>query len=185
MKNALLLHGTSNDRTRNWLPWLEKKLEDKGYTVWVPNLPNADRPNIERYNKYIFSNWKFDTDSVIVGHSSGAVEVLGLLDSLPDNIVLKKAILVAGFTTDLNYDAVREMFVTPFDYRKIKKKAEKFIFFHSDNDPYVPLWHGEKLRDELGGELIILKGQAHFSTTTYPGDKYLEFPELLEKILWN
>ena len=79
--------------------------------------------------------------------------------------------------------ALGELFVDPLDWKEIKKKAKHFVLLHSDNDPYVPLWHGEKLRDLLEGKLTLIKGQAHFSTTTYPGDKYLKFPELLEKIL--
>jgi len=183
MKNVLLLHGTANDHTRNWLPWLKKQLEKKGYNVWVPDLPNADTPNIKRYNSFIFPKWKFDNDSIIIGHSSGAVAVLGILENLPIDIHIHKAILVAGFTDDLHYDAVKEMFIKPFDYTKIKSRAKKFVFFHSDNDPFVPFRHGEKLQKFLGGELIMMKDQAHFSTTTYPGNKYLTFPALLEKVL--
>jgi hypothetical protein len=183
MKNALLLHGTANDHTRNWLPWLKLELEHRGYKVWVPDLPIADKPNIERYNKFIFPKWTFDKDSIIVGHSSGAVAILGILEQLPKKVKINKAILVAGFIEDLQPDFLKELFMKPFDYKKIKSKASKIVLFHSDNDPYVPLWHGKKLRDFLCGELIVMNGQAHFSTTTYPGNKYLQFPELLEKIL--
>ena len=55
MKNALILHGTANDATRNWIPWLKKELENRNYRVWAPNLPGAETPNIERYNQFIFS----------------------------------------------------------------------------------------------------------------------------------
>lgn len=183
MKNVLILHGTDSNPYRNWSPWLKKECEKKGYKVWVPNLPRADRPNIKRYNNFILPKWKFNKETILVGHSSGSVAVLGILEQLPKNVVVNKAILVAGFTDDMDYEPVKEMFVDPFDWKKIKTKAKKFIFFHSDNDPYVRLRYGEKLRDLLSGELIILKGQAYFSTTTYPGDKYFKFPELLTKIL--
>lgn len=182
MKNALLLHGTGNDSTRNWLPWLKKELENRGYAVWAPDLPHADKPNITTYNRFIFPKWKFNNESILIGHSSGAVAILGILEQLPEDAQINKAVLVAGFTDDLNSDSLKEMFVKPFDYPKIKTKAKKFIFFQSDNDPYVAVWHGEKLHDLLDGEFIMMKGQAHFSTTTFPGKKYLKFPKLLEKI---
>jgi len=89
---------------------------------------------------------------------------LGLLEALPDDVVIDRAFLIAGFTDDLDFPPVKEMFVRPFDWKKIKMHAKSFILFHSDNDPYVPLWHGEKLKKLLGAELIVLKGQAHFST---------------------
>jgi len=111
------------------------------------------------------------------------VAILGILEHLPDTLSIHKAILVGGFSDDMEYEPVKEMFVKPFDWKKIKTKAKKFLYFHSDNDPYVSLTYGEKLQGLLGGELIIMKGQAHFSTTTYPGKKYVQFPELLDKIL--
>ncbi len=183
MKNALILHGTANDATRDWIPWLKKELERRKFRVWAPDLPGAEKPNIHRYNQFIFSKWDFDKDAIIVGHSSGAVAILGLLQALPDDVVVDKVLLVAGFTDDLDYPPVKEMFTEPFDWKKIRKHAKTFILFHSDNDPYVPIWHGEKLREYLGAELIVMGGQAHFSTTTYPGEKYNQFPQLLEKIL--
>ena len=90
VKNALILHGTDADHTHNWFPWLQKELETLGYELWVPNLPSADHPNIKRYNQFLLNyrgpsgtspiNWKFDEESIIIGHSSGAVEILGLLN---------------------------------------------------------------------------------------------------------
>lgn len=184
MKNALILHGTANDATRNWIPWLKNELEKRHFRVWTPDLPEAENPNIQLYNHFIFSQWKFDQQSIIVGHSSGAVAILGILEALPNDIVVEKTILVAGFTDDLGFAPVKEMFVKPFDWKKIRRQAKTFVLFHSDNDPYVPLWHGEKLQSLLGAELILMKGQAHFSTTTYQDkEKYRKFPELLAKIL--
>ena len=62
-----------------------------------------------------------------------------------------------------------------------EKKVRKYILFHSDDDPYVPVTQGEFLKKRLDGDLIILSGQKNFSVSTDP--KYNEFPELLEKIL--
>lgn len=178
MKNVLILHGTNGHSQHNWFPWLKGELEKKGYQVWVPDLPGADRPNIERYNQFILPKWRFNEESVMVGHSSGAVAILGLLQELPDNVVIDKAILVAGFVDDLGYDPVKEMFARPFNWEKIKKQARKFIFIHSDDDPNVPSYHGPALKERLGGELVIMPGQKHFSVST-AGEKYREFPELL------
>lgn len=181
MKNAVILHGTFNNPNDNWFPWLKKQLEKKSYKVWVPNLPGADKPNIDRYNKFLFKNWQFDKDSVLIGHSSGAVAILGILQALPNDAIVGKAIVVAGFKDDLDWDPTRELFAKPFDYQKIKTKAKKFILIHSDDDPYVSIEHGYFLKEKLGGELIIMKGQKHFNIAD-AGRKYLKFPEILEYI---
>lgn len=181
MKNALILHGTDGNPNKHWYPWLNRELEKRDYRVWVPKLPHADMPSLHRYNDFLFPKWTFDNDSVIVGHSSGAVAVLGILQELPRNVVVDKAIIVAGFTDDLGWKELRELFNIPLNWKIIKERARKIILFHSDNDPYVPFVHGEKLRTLLSAELIVMKGQGHFNVSSNP--KYRTFPALLEKIL--
>lgn len=178
MKNALILHGTFDDSQSNWFPWLKKELEKKGYRVWVPDLPYADKPNIYRYNQFIFKNWEFDKDSMMIGHSSGAVAILGILENLPENVVVKKAVLVAGFVDDLSWEPLNELFLKEFNWEKIKRSCEDFVFIHSDNDPYVDLRHGEFLEEKLGGKLVILKNQKHFSVDSF-GKEYKRFSEIL------
>lgn len=184
MKNALILHGTGGFPTENWFDWLKTELEEKDWKVWVPQLPEADTPNIARYNEFLLNenDWEFNTESILVGHSSGAVAILGLLQVLPDNIKVDKCYLVGAFKNSLDWDALEGLFENPFDFEIIKKKANKFIFIHSDDDPYCPLDHAEYLAKELDGELIVKEGQKHFSVGSF-GDYYKEFPFLLDLIL--
>lgn len=178
MKNALLLHGTDGTPQGIWFPWLKNELEKKGFRIWAPQLPHAEKPNIERYNKYIFANkdWKFNEESLLIGHSSGAVEILGLLQQLSSEVVVDKCILIGSFKNDLGWDSLKELFQKPFNFEKIKKHAREFTFFHSDNDPYCPLEGAEYLAKQVNGKLIIKKGQGHFS-----GEK-VTIPEVLEEV---
>src|SRR5664279_4804219 len=104
MKNAIILHGTDATSKDNWFPWLRKELRNDGWKVWVPDLPKANKPNIERYNKFLFANKEFhvDQETVFIGHSSGAVAILGLLQELPADVVVDRAILVGAFNKDLD-----------------------------------------------------------------------------------
>jgi uncharacterized protein len=181
MKNALILHGTNNNSTYNWFPWLKNELEGKGYRVWVPDLPHAEKPSIRRYNKFIFENneWQFNDESVLIGHSSGAVAILGILQNLPDDVVIDTCILVGAFKDNLDWDALDDLFLDPFDFKKIKNHAKRIIFIHSDNDPYCPLDQAKYLKDQLDAELIVLPGQKHFSIST-AGEQYKQFPLLLD-----
>ncbi len=183
MKNALILHGTNGNSKTNWFDWLRVELEKKGRQVWVPDLPQADKPNIDRYNQFIFANknWQFTEETILIGHSSGAVAILGLLQALPENVKVDTCYLVGSFRNDLGWEALKELFLKPFNFDLIKKKARRFVFIHSDNDPYCPLEHAEFLAKKLGGELIVKKGQQHFSIITY-GEKYQQFPFLLKLI---
>lgn len=185
MKNAFILHGTGGSSKGNWFPWLKTKLEEKNWKVWVPDLPKADVPNIKRYNEFIFSSdWKFDNNSVLVGHSSGAVAILGILQNLPKDIVVDTVVLVGAFKNNLDQDALSGLFDEPFEFEKIKNHAKHIILIHSDNDPYCPLEHAEYLAKCLGAELIMKPGQKHFSIGT-GGPAYNQFPLVLELLSKN
>jgi predicted alpha/beta hydrolase family esterase len=179
MKNALILHGTEAGPQDNWFSWLKKELESRHWQVWLPKLPQADKPNLKRYNRFLLSqNWQFNQDSVIIGHSSGAVAILGLLQALPKRTQVNTCILVGTFNDDLGWKELDELFTEPFDWGKIKTKAKKFIFIHSDDDPFCPLEHAKFQAEKLNGKLIIKKGQKHFSISP-GGPKYKKFPFLL------
>lgn len=179
MKNALILHGTDATVKDNWFPWLESKLKKRGYKVWVPGLPRSGKPSMKRYNKFILSNnWKFDKDSVIIGHSSGAVAILGILQTAPKEVVIDTCIFVGVFTGDLGWDPLSELWDVPINYKKIKKQARKFVFLHSYDDPYCPLEHAKELSRELDGELIIEKGAQHFSIDP-GGPRFRKLPKIL------
>lgn len=182
MKNAVILHGTGGNSKENWFQWLKKELLSKGYEkVWVPNLPGADRPNVCTYNAYLDERYNFNKDTMMVGHSSGAVSILGLLNKLPEDKKIKKAVLVAGFKDNLDWEDLSDLFIYKFDWKKLQRMCDEYILIHSTNDPYVPMKHGELLKDKLGpkAKLIVMKDQKHFSMGSY-GPKYKKFPELLK-----
>ncbi len=183
MKKALILHGTDDSHLANWFPWLKDQLEFKGFQVWVPDLPRAEKPNLKRYNQFLLSNspWPVDQDTILIGHSSGAVAILGLLQALPPEIQVNTCYLVSAFKDTLGWDALDEFFNIPISFKKIKSKASKFIFIHSDDDPHVPLEHAQYLSKQVAGQLIIKKGQKHFSVSSF-GEQYRQFPFLLELI---
>jgi two-component system response regulator HydG len=91
MKQALILHGTDATPASNWFAWLKVQLEQDGYAVWLPQLPNSDKPNAKTYNQFLLANqdFEFNNETIIIGHSSGAVEVLSLLQHLPEDKKVK------------------------------------------------------------------------------------------------
>lgn len=184
MKRAVILHGTKANHSSNWFPWLRQELGLLGYEVWVPDLPQADKPSVRRYNEFLLSSgWDFE-DNLIIGHSSGSVAILGLLQDFPEGQKIDTAIFVGAFTERLaespSWEMLRELFDRPFDFEAIKKKADKFIFMHSEDDPYCPIEQAEYLSEQLGGEFHRFNGMGHFS---YELDKRFDkFPELLSVI---
>lgn len=180
----LVLHGTGSSSKGNWFPWLKSELESLGHEVWVPDLPDADRPNIQKYNELVLnSGWDFN-DCVVIGHSSGAVALLGLLQALPEGVRINTAVFAGVFTKRLSespsWEMLRELFKKPFDFEAIKQKADKFIFVHSGDDPICDINEAKSLHAKIGGKFVELNGKGHFITRLDPS--MTEFPELLEVI---
>jgi len=182
MTRFLILHGTDASPKSNWFMWLKGKLIGMGYEVWLPQLPDSEMPNVKTYNKYLLSNPKFifDKDTIIIGHSSGSVESLSLLQNLPKSSVIKAAILVSAFKDNLDWEVLDGLFVEPFDFELIKKHCHSFTFIHSDNDPYCPTSYAEYLAKQTNGKLIMVEGQGHFNTEISPD--YKQFPKIIEVI---
>lgn len=187
MKNALILHGAGNNSSGNWFPWLKVSLENKGWKVWCPNLPNSEHPIEKEWINTIFSNkdWLFNEESLIIGHSAGATLALRILENLPENLTIDKTILAACYVNLGNkpqFIKYKEgMLKKPFNWRRIRQSSKEFYFICSDNDPYdCGDTQNKILEKNLGGKLIIKKGQGHFNLEKSP--KYKEFPAILKYI---
>ena len=162
--------------------WLKGLLIGRGYTVWLPELPNSNKPNTKTYNKFLLANprFAFDENTVLIGHSSGAVEILSLLQHLPVGTTIKAAILVSAFKDNLKIPALNGLFAEPFDFELIKQHCPNITFVHSDNDSLSPLKGAQYLADKTGGNLITIEGQGHFHADQE--NQYKQFPEIIEVI---
>lgn len=180
MKKAVILHGTDGAPEHNWFPWLKTKLEENGYEVFVPLLPNNHTPNRIVYNNFLIeSEWDF-TDNLVVGHSSGAVSTLNLLedDRFPR---IKTAVLVGVWAdtegTDLSVEQFKDLFsVKGFDFEIISKKVNEIIYIHGDDDPYCPLDQAKWLAAQTNSDIKIIPGGKHLSERW----GWRELPQLVE-----
>lgn len=185
VKQALILHGTDASPEANWFRWAEAFMEKLGYVIWLPQLPNSATPNTEIYNSFLFSKPKFEfnKETVLIGHSSGSVEILSLLQHLPDAVTVGDVYLVSAFKGSLNWDALDGLFAEPYDYELIKTKARSITLIHSDNDLHVPSEQAHYLADKLNARLLVVAGQGHFNIEQ--SESYRKFPLLAQVIETN
>ncbi len=185
IKRATILHGTDGDTSMFWMPWLKEWLEEQGYEVFCPRLPDNHTPNIDLYDKFLKkSGWDF-TDNIIIGHSSGATTLLNLLNStwMPN---IKSAVLVGAL---LNENLVKSaewyeggqfenLFMDDYDTNKIIKRAGTFYFVHGDDDPYCDFEDAKKLCKDLKGKMIVIKNGHHLAGTS----GITQLPELINEL---
>ena len=160
-------------------------MENRGYMVWLPQLPNSATPSTSVYNDFLLSNshFRFDVETIIIGHSSGSVEILSLLQHLPENVTVGDVYLVSAFKDSLGWPALEGLFEEPYNYELIKTKARSITLIHSDNDPYVPSEHARYIAEKLDARLLVVAGQGHFNLEQ--SESYSEFPLLAQVIETN
>lgn len=173
MKNRVfIVHGWDGHPAQGWFPWLKKELEEKGFEVHVPQLPEPGSPRI--YNwvpKLAETVGTSDEQTYFVGHSMGCQAIARYLESLPEGVQVGGAVFVAGFFKRLtgleDDDDVRETdrhwFGAPLNFEKVRSHLPKSIAIFSDNDPFVPLDNQDDFRDQLGSEILIEHKAGHFS----------------------
>ena len=182
MKKALILHGTDGTPAGiPWQGWLQRQLEQAGYDVFFPQLPECHTPDLIIYDKFLQeSGWDF-TDNLVIGHSSGATTALHLLqaDWFPH---AKAAVLVGTFLNEQLLQGVKwyepgqfdALFTEKIDPVRLRNGAKTFYFVHGDDDPYCDYGEARALSRELKGTFITIPGGGHLSSTK----THTELPEL-------
>jgi predicted alpha/beta hydrolase family esterase len=179
MKTAIILHGTLGSPDGNWFTWLKTELEHKGLTVWLPQLPNAEQPSLKEWQRYINEQCPFpiNEETLIVGHSSGAILALVLAQDTMEKI---GAIVGASvfYDNSMQWQPNSKLFDVQFDWAAVGEGVSELLFIHSDNDPYVPLDQAQFVATKTGGELVVIPGEGHFNLER--SENYKQFPKLLE-----
>ncbi|MDP3899685.1 MAG: alpha/beta hydrolase [bacterium] len=180
MKKVFLIHGWEGYPEEGWRPWLKDELEKQGFEVMIPAMPNSANPKMSEWLSHLQKLAADpDEDCYFVGHSLGCIAILRYLESLEAHQKIGGAVLVAGFTSNLGYDALDTFFQTDIDWTKIKSHCKKFTAIHSSNDPYVPLRYADIFKNRLGAEIIVEQNMKHFS-----GDDGIhKLPSALESVL--
>lgn len=161
MKKALILHCWLDDSKAHWYPWLKNELEKKGFQVSLPEIPtmNSELPSLNKQIVFIKKNIKIDKDTIIIGHSLGAV--LGM--RLAEIYKFKKLITVAGWDFDDLTHEHRLFWKTKINHNKIKNNVKEIVCIGSDNDPYYTAIAFEDVSKRLGGKFVLIKDKGHFT----------------------
>ena len=162
MKRAVIIHGWEGHPDECWFPWLKSRLEELGYSVEVPQMPEPDNPKLDKWLPHLKSViGEPDKEMVLIGHSLANITILRFLEELGEKQAVGKVIMVAGFSDYLGFKEIENFFERPIQWEKIRKHCSDFTAIHSDNDPYVPLKYADIFKERLGAKIIIEHGKGH------------------------
>jgi hypothetical protein len=178
-------NGCSNIRQSNWYGHLFERLTELSIPCICEDFPDPNKARRDRWVPFIrklaVEKTEDEANIILVGHSSGAQAVLRYTEEYS----CRAAVLVSATFTDLGDAGERASGYYPTlgpdgailsnDYRfdEMKLNCPVFHEFHSDDDPFIPLYEAEKIRDGLGlrDTYHMLPGRSHF---------FEPFPELLQ-----
>ncbi len=179
-QNYFLIHGSFGSPFSNWIPYLRKNIENKGFEVYTPDLPTG-------VGKQNFKNWSFvmkayvdanliHENTTIFAHSIAPVFVCKFL--VEHHISVKRLVFICGFNQyfgiDEAYDEVNKTMY--FDsFKEIKKYCNDIICYYTDNDPYVP-YDVEREFASIATKKFVVPGGGYLNAES----GYDEFNELLE-----
>ena len=119
MKKVVIIHCWEGYPNYCWYPDTKKELESKGYQVIVPDMPETDFPKLNGWLSKLREVVEETNENVyLIGHSLGCITILRYLESLKENEKVGGAILVAGFTDNLEYKEIKSFFEAPIDFEK-------------------------------------------------------------------
>lgn len=92
-QKVLILHGFGGDSNENWFPWIATELAKYNTDIIVPSLIESSLPNLEKHMNQLaqYVDW-VDEDTIIIGHSLGAVTALNFIAR--NDLKIKKFISV-------------------------------------------------------------------------------------------
>lgn len=184
-KCAIIVHGWGGNPQEGWLPWLKEQLEQRGFSLEVPTMPETDTPKKELWVPHLAAVvGKPDEDTYLIGHSMGCQTILRYLESLPNGLQVGGVLLIAGFIeltglTPEEKPVWQAWLETPLDLAKVKTRSRAFTAIFSDNDGVVPLENKVVFERDLGATTIVLHNKGHFSGS----DGISKLPEALDAVL--
>jgi len=153
----------SNTRGANWYGWFDDEMKKRGHESLCVNWPDPMICHQSKWVPFCIDELGADENTIVVGHSTGALLAMRLLE------VHKVAgvILVAAAHTDLGDPGERASgyFDTDWNWEEQKKNADFIHQFHSIDDHLIPVQEARFVAEKLKGPNHVyeeFKTESHF-----------------------
>jgi len=173
MKRVIFVHRWSGGPLDDWRPWLKGELEQRGYEVLNPEMPDRDEPVIEKWVRYLAEVvGTRNAETYFVGHSIGCQAILRYLEIIGTPV--GGAVFVAGWFNLKNLEdeatekIAKPWIDTPISIVKIKKVLPKSVLIISDDDPYDAFEENMQKFSEMRTQCVVLPNGGHMTSSEEP-----------------
>jgi uncharacterized protein len=178
-KRVIVVHGWQGTPESHWKPWLKRKLEEAGFEVVTPQMPNPIFPALSEWTEFLREVvGPVDKNTFFVGHSLGSLAIVRFLAELKEGVA-GGSVLVAGFLADIGEPDLESFYSTPAQIERAKDHCLKFVTIFSDNDKDVPMDKGLVLQKVLDAELVVEHNKGHFCQD----DGVIELPSVFSSLI--
>ena len=178
MKKIVFIPGNGGSTTQdNWFPSVKMALEKHGLAVVDAEFPDPVLARESQWIPFLKDDLGVDAETVLVGHSSGAVAAMRFAEQFP----ILGSVLVGAYHTDLGMEEekVAGYCSRPWQFDLIRQNQQWITLFASQDDPWIPISEPRHLHQHLDCEYHEYKIQGHFG-----GDYFKpHFPELVMSLL--
>lgn len=188
MKTAIILPGmpskeeyfnpsTPAPSNKHWIPWTQRQLLLNNILAQTPEWPEPYEPVYEKWLE-VFSQFKVDENTLLVGHSCGAGFLVRWLTE--NNINVNKVALVAPFL-DPEHDEVKSDFFHFQIKKDFSNQARELCIFYSTDDHQTVKTSVEQIKQaDKNAQMKQFDDKGHFTLNDMKSDK---FPELVEFLI--
>jgi predicted alpha/beta hydrolase family esterase len=180
MTKVIFIPGNGGSTTSdNWFPSVKLELEQKGLQVIAAKFPDPELARESFWIPFLLDELKVDENTVLVGHSSGAIAAM----KLAEKHKILGSVLVGTYYTDLGIEAEKlsGYFDKSWDWKSMRHNQQWTVIFASQDDPWIPIQEPRYVHAQLNCEYHEYTNLGHFG-----GDYYKPtFPELSEAIIRN
>ena len=167
MKKVVIIHGNGGCTNQmGWYPWLKAELEKQNIKVLAPTMPDNIEAKASIWLPYMRDVLQCDQETIIVGHSSGAVAAMRYAEQYQ----LLGSVLIGACYTDLGFpsEKLSGYYNAPWQWEKIKANQQFISLFASTDDPYIPVKEAHYIQEHLACDYHEYKNQGHFVGITIP-----------------
>ncbi len=176
MPKVIIIPGNGYSSPRDhWYPYVQAELTQYGVravNVQFPDLPLARMQYWLPFIKQLGA----DEDTVLVGHSTGAIAAMRYAETKP----ILGLVLVAAYHTDfgIQEEKMSGYFDTPWNWEQIRSQQNFIVQFASTSDPFIPIAEAHYVRDKLKTDYHELT-EGHFGGGS---EVKTVFPELINAL---